>query len=199
MTVLYQRQPEDWDRDLEDRQFEEQVKAALNLMRWRFQDYTSSHDKPDLIVLHSIGEDRVNVALELKEKRQRYRPRWEELARLREQDVLALDEVAARKLLPFAPYSFLLYHDATGRGRPYVLYSILDLMCAPKVRVQRPINLHSERLKGKWLLNRQHGRAFSGLNDALIELREYINRELGNDLNGLGAHGRYDGEVVETL
>jgi hypothetical protein len=102
-------------------------------------------------------------------------------------------------LLPFAPYAFLLYHDATGRGRPYVLYSILDLMCAPKVRVQRPINLHGERLKGKWLLNRRHGRPFSGLNDTLLELLSYVDDELANDLRGLGAHGRYDGEVVETL
>jgi hypothetical protein len=199
MTVLYQRRPEDWDRDLDDRKFEEDVKAALNLMRWRFQDFTSSHDMPDLMLLHSIEEERVNVALELKEKRQRYRPRWEELAGLPEQDVLALDEVAARKLLPFAPYSFLLYHDATGRGRPYVLYSVLDLMCAPKVRVQRPINLHGERLKGKWLLNRRHGRPFSGLNDALLDLLAYVHHELRNDLFGLSAHGGYDGEVVETL
>ncbi|MGE5602784.1 MAG: hypothetical protein ACM30E_07020 [Nitrososphaerales archaeon] len=199
MTAMYQRQPQDWDRDLDDRRFEEQVKAALDRMRWRYQDFTSSHDLPDLVLLHTVGDERVNVALELKEKRQRYRPRWEELARLPESDVLALDEVAARKLLPFAPYAFLLYHDATGRGRPYVLYSILDLMCAPKVRVQRPINLHSERLKGKWLLNRRHGRPFSGLNDTLLELRAYVNNELPNDLRGLGAHGRYDGEVVETL
>lgn len=199
MTALYQRQPGDWDRDLDDRRFEEQVKAALNLMRWHFQDFTSSHDLPDLMLIHRVGEQRVNVALELKEKRQRYRPRWEQLARLPERDLFALDEVAARKLLPFAPYAFLLYHDGTGRGRPYVLYSILDLMCAPKVRVQRPINLHNERLKGKWLLNRRHGRPYSGLNDALLDLLAYVNRDLNGDLHGLGAHGSYDGEIVETL
>ncbi len=199
MTALYQRQPEDWDKDLDDRRFEEQVKAALNMMRWRFQDYTSSHDMPDLILLHTIRDQRVNVALELKEKRQRYRDRWEELAHLPERDVFALDEVAARKLLPFAPWAFLLYHDGTGRGRPYVLYSILDLMCAPKVRVQRPINLHGERLKAKWLLNRRHGRPFSGLNDALLDMLAYVNHDLDIDLHGLGAHGRYDGETVETL
>ncbi len=199
MTALYQRQPEDWERDLEDRKFEEQVKAALNLMRWRFQDFTSSHDMPDLVLLHTVRGERVNVALELKEKRQRYRQRWEQLARLPERDVFALDEVAARKLLPFAPYAFLLYHDGTGRGRPYVLYSILDLMCAPKVRVQRPINLHAERLKGKWLLNRRHGRPFGGLNDALLDLLGYVNHDLAGDLRGLGTHGSYDGETVETL
>ncbi len=199
MTALYQRQPEDWDKDLDDRRFEEQVKAALSLMRWQFQDFTSSHDLPDLVLLHRVGEQRVNVALELKEKRQRYRQRWEQLAQLPERDVLALDEVAARKLLAFAPYAFLLYHDETGRGRPYVLYSILDLMCAPKVRVQRPINLHGERLKGKWLLNRRHGRAFGGLNDVLLDLRAYVDHDLAGDLHGLGTHGRYEGEIVETL
>lgn len=199
MRAIYQRQPQDWKRDLEDRKFEEEVKAVLNRMRWRFQDFTSSHDLPDLVLAHTAGNQRVNVALELKEKRQRYRPRWGELARLPESDVFALDEVAARKLLPFAPYAFLLYHDATGRGRPYVLYSIIDLMCAPKVRVQRPINLHEERLKAKWLLNRRHGRPFNSLNDTLPELLAYVGDELTNDLHGLGVHGRYDGEIVETL
>lgn len=175
------------------------MKASLNLLQWRFQDFTSSHDLPDLMLLHTVDNQRVNVALELKEKRQRYRDRWGLLAQLPERDVLALDEVAARKLLPFAPYAFLLYHDCTGRGRPYVLYSILDLMCIPKVRVQRPINLHGERLKGKWLLNRRHGRPFGGLNDALLDLLAYVDHDLATDLHGLGAHGRYEGETVETL
>lgn len=106
---------------------------------------------------------------------------------------------APRTLLSFAPYAFLLYHDGTGRDRPYVLYSILDLVCAPRVCVQRPINLHGERLKGKWLLNRRHGRAFSGPNDVLPGLLAYIERDLASDLRGPGAHGSYDGEIVETL
>jgi hypothetical protein len=199
MTASFQRQPEDWERDLDDRRFEEQVKAALNVMRLRFQDFTSGHDLPDLVLLTSVGDQRVNVALELKEKRQRYRQRWEQLAGIPEPDLYALDEVAARKLLPFAPYAFLLYHDGTGRGRPYVLYSILDLMCAPKVRVQRPINLRNERLKAKWLLNRRHGRAYAGLNDALADLLAYLQRDLAHDVRGLGPHGRYEGETVETL
>ena len=199
MTISYQRQPEDWERDLDDRRFEEQVKAALNVMRLRFQDFTSAHDMPDLVLLMTIGDQRVNVALELKEKRQRFRQRWEQLARIPERDLFALDEVAARKLLPFAPYAFLLYHDDTGRGRPYVLYSILDLLCAPKVRAQRSINLRNERLKAKWLLNRLHGRAYAGLNDALLDLVAYLERDLARDLRGLGAHGRYEGETVETL
>jgi hypothetical protein len=199
MTASFQRQPEDWERDLDDRRFEEQVKAALNVMRLRFQDFTSAHDMPDLVLLATVGDQRVNVALELKEKRQRYRQRWEQLAQIREEDLFALDEVAVRKMLGFAPYAFLLYHDGTGRGRPYVLYSILDLMCAPKVRVQRPINLRHERLKAKWLLNRRHGRAYAGLNDALIDLVAYLERDLANDVRGLGPHGRYEGENVETL
>jgi hypothetical protein len=199
MTASFQRQPEDWDRDLNDRRFEEQVKAALGVMRLRFQDFTNAHDLPDLVLLTSIGDQRVNVALELKEKRQRYRQRWEDLAQIPEADLFALDEVAARKLLPFAPYAFLLYHDDTGRGRPYVLYSILDLLCAPKVRTQRPIKLRNERLKAKWLLNRRHGQAYAGLNDALAGLLAYLERDLANDVRGLGPHGRYEGEIVETL
>ena len=199
MTSPFQRQPEDWERDLDDRRFEEQVKAALNVMRLRYQDFTASHDMPDLVLLTTAGGQRANVALELKEKRQRYRGRWEQLAQIPEEDLFALDEVAVRKLLGFAPYAFLLYHDETGRGRPFVLYSILDLVCAPRVRVQRPINLRNERLKAKWLLNRRHGRAYAGLNDALLDLVAYLERDLARDVLGLGPHGRYEGENVETL
>ena len=39
-----------------DRRFEEQVKAALNVMRLLFQDFTSAHDMPDLVLLMTIGD-----------------------------------------------------------------------------------------------------------------------------------------------
>ena len=52
----------------------------------------------------------------------------------------AEDEVAARKLLAVSPRAFVLFHDATREDRPYVLFTIVDLFCLPKVRVQRAID-----------------------------------------------------------
>ena len=62
-------------------------------MGWQFQDNTSRHDRPDLGFFRNVRGKRVHVALELKEKRQHYRPRWDELAGMPEPELLVLDEV----------------------------------------------------------------------------------------------------------
>jgi hypothetical protein len=141
----------------------------------------------------------VRAALELKEKRQPYRPRWAELARVPESELLVLDEVSARKLLARAPRAFLLFHDMTQPERPYVLFTVVDLFCMPKVRIQRAIALHDPRLKAKWLLDRRHGQAFAELNAAFAAMATYLDRRMMDDLRRVEPHGPFVGETVETL
>ncbi|OQA42117.1 MAG: hypothetical protein BWY52_02330 [Chloroflexi bacterium ADurb.Bin325] len=199
MPSLFERKPEYWARDLADRVFEEAVKAELDLLGWPYTDNTAAHERADLYFTRQVRGRAVRAALELKEKRQRYRPRWAELAGVPEAELLALDEVAARKLLAVSPRAFVLFHDATRADRPYVLFTIVDLLCLPKVRVQRGINLHSPRMKAKWLLDARHGRGFGGLREAMSALANYLDRGLGDDLRRVGPHGPFAGESVETL
>jgi hypothetical protein len=177
MPSIYERKAEYWTRDLADRSFEQAVKAGLGTLGWEFQDNTAEHDRPDLYIFRQVRGERVRVALELKEKRQPYRARWAEASGVPEPELLVLDEVAARKLLAWAPRAALLFWDETQAARPYVLFTIIDLLCVPKVRVQRPIALHSPRLKAKWLLDRRHGRLLPALHSAFAALASYVDRE----------------------
>jgi hypothetical protein len=169
------------------------------LLGWEYQDNTAEHERADLYFTRQVRGRAVQAALELKEKRQVYRARWAELAGVPEAELLTLDEVSARKLLGVAPRAFLLFHDATREDRPYVLFTIVDLFCLPKVRVQRPINLNSPRMKAKWLLDARHGRGFSNLRAVMTAVATYLDRGLGDDLHRVEPHGPFAGESVETI
>lgn len=199
MPILYERKPEYWTHDLADRVFEEAVRQALAELGWEFQDNTAAHEQPDFYLFRRVRGERVRAALELKAKRQPYRARWAELAGLPEEQLLILDEVAARKLLAWAPRALLLFWDERTVAQPYVLYSIIDLFCLPKVRVQRPIALNTATLKAKWLLDRRHGRAFGDLHSVLAAVTNYLDHDMLSDLRRLQAHGPFIGEVVHTL
>ncbi len=199
MPTLYERKAEYWTQDLADRAFEETVKAGLTALGWTYEDHTADFERPDLTFVRQVRGKAVRAALELKEKRQPLRGRWVELAGLPEEELLVLDEVSARKLLARAPRAFLLFHDLTRPEQPYVLFTIIDLFCAPRVRVQRPINLKDRRVKGKWLLDRRHGQAFTSLNGVFAAMATYLDRRMMDDLRRLEPHGPFIGETVETL
>ena len=199
MPSVYERQAEYWTEDLSDRGFETAVQTALRDLAWEFQDNTTSHDEPDLYLFRQVRGRRVRAALELKEKRQPYRGRWADLAGFPEPELLVVDEVAVRKLLAWATRAFLLFCDATQGAAPYVLYSIIDLFCAPKVRVQRPISLNEPRLKAKWLLDRRHGVRCPRLHGAFAAIANYLDHGMGDDLRRVEAHGSFVGERIETV
>jgi len=199
MTTFYERKAEYWARDLADRTFETEVKAGLAALGWEYEDATAAHDRPDITFTRRVRSKIVRAALELKEKRQPYRQRWAELAGLPEPELLVLDEVAARKLLARAPAAFLLFRDGTRPEQPYVLFTIIDLFCMPKVRVLRQLNLRERTAKAKWLLDRRHGRACADLNTAFALMATYLDRDMLVQLQALDAHGTFVGEKVETL
>jgi hypothetical protein len=199
MSKLFERRSDYWTGDLQDRDFEQAVKAALDALGWQYQDNTEYFERPDLYLLRSVRGKQVRAALELKDKRQHYRSRWAELAGVPEPELLVLDEVAARKLLGCAPRSLVLFWDRTRSDRPYVLFTIFDLFCAPKRRAQRPINLRSERVKAKWLLDARHGRSFTDLNQVFAFVANYLAHGLLADLRRLEPHGPFTDENVETL
>ncbi len=199
MSNLYERKPGYWTRDLADREFEQAMKAELDALGWEYTDNTSAFDQPDFLVFRTIKGKRVRIAFELKDKRQAYRPGWADAAHVPETELLIVDEVALRKLLAWSPRAFLLFKDLTRPGQPYVLYTVLDLLCLPRVRVQRPISHQEKRLKAKWLIDRPHGHLFSELRDALVWVSTYLARGLYDDLRRLEPHGPFEGETIETL
>jgi len=199
VSELNERKPEYWSEDLSDRDFEQAVMAALGAMGWKYQDNTAAFEHPDLYLLSKVRGKQMRTALELKDKRQPYRERWAELAGLPETELLVVDEVSLRKLLGHAPRALLLFWDRTRPDRPYVLFTIIDLFCVPKRRVQRKIRLNSDRLKAKWLLDARHGFSFTDLSHVFAAIGNYLAQDLHADLLRLEAHGSFVDETVETL
>ncbi|NOZ28821.1 MAG: hypothetical protein GXP39_12315 [Chloroflexi bacterium] len=196
---LYERRASYWAEDLEDRTFEMAVREQLDLLGWDYEDHTKALHRPDFLIHTRVRGEVVRVALEVKEKRQRYRPRWAELAGIDERHLLVQDEVSARLLLAYAPRAFLLFWDHTDPDQPYVLYSIIDLFCIPRRRVRRPIRRQEARFKAKWLLDRRHGRSFARLRDVFAHLKNALARDLDDDLRRIDIHGDFVGETIETL
>ena len=196
----YTRQPHHWRKDLADRSFEGQVRALFDGLGWEYEDNTAQMHLPDFFATLTVSGEPQQVALEVKEKRQRYRRRWVELANgVPQAELLVQDEVSSRKLLTFSPFAFLLFRDRVSDSAPYVLFSALDLFCMPKVRVARPIHRNSPRLKGKWLLDKRHGRAFDSLQGSLQFLAAYVAEGLMDDLRRVEPYGEFVGEAVLKL
>lgn len=196
---LYERRAEYWTQDLSDRQFEDAVREQLATLGWAYKDQTTAHHRPDFLVTLPGRKQPVVAALEVKEKRQHYRAGWVELAGVPEEYVLVQDEVSARMLLAHAPRAFLLFWDHLNEAQPYVCFTVLDLFCQPKVRIERPIHQHSPRLKAKWLLDRRNGRGFHHLRDAFAFVNTYLARGLGEELQALAPHRPAAGESIDRL
>jgi len=196
---IYERRPEYWTRDLADRSFEEAIKAQLETLGWPFRDQTVAHHRPDFLVKLPLRRKEVVVALEAKEKRQHYREGWTSLAGFAEEHLLVQDEVSARTLLAHAPHAFLLFWDHLNEAEPYVCFTLLDLFCQPKVRLERPIHRNSPRLKAKWLLDRRNGRAFPHLRAVFAFINTYLARDLADELRALGPHRPGSNEAIDRL
>ena len=160
---LYERKPEYWTEDLADRSFELAIREQLETLGWEYVDQTDAHYRPDFLFKLAIRKRQLTVALEAKEKRQHYRQGWMASGGFPEEFLLVQDEVSARRLLAHAPRAFLLFWDRTHEAEPFVCFTVLDLLCQPKTRVERPIQRNSPRLKAKWLLDRRNGRNFGRL------------------------------------
>jgi len=196
----YTRRPEHWQRDLADRGLEAELRAYLAGQGLRYEDNTGRLNLPDFFIWLDVAGQERRIALEAKEKKQRYRPRWVELAGgIPEADLLVQDELSARKVLAYSPLAFLLFKDRLSREAPYVVYSGLDLFCLPKRRVNRAIAKTTPRFKGKWLLSRRDGRCFPSLGEALRFIADYSAHGYLDDLRRLECYGTFVGENVAVV
>jgi hypothetical protein len=214
----YTRRPEHWQRDLADRGLEMELRVYLAGQGLRYdeapscltsrngghdgasEDNTGRLNLPDFFVWLKLEGQERRMALEVKEKKQRYRPRWVELAGcILEPDLLVQDELSARKVLAYSPLAFLLFKDRLSRETPYVVYSGLDLFCLPKRRVNRAIARATPRFKGKWLLSRRDGRCFANLEEALRFIAEYSAHGYLDDLRRLECYGNFVGESIAVV
>lgn len=171
--------------------FEQEIKAFLRSLNLEFKDNSSSFKRLDFTVkLDQMWQ----FHFDAKEKRQRYNIRNWQLSPEQEPHTFIMDDLAARKILAYAPYSAMVVRDNLLGG--YYFFSVLDLFLMPKVRVNRPIHKEQEGLKGKWIIDLRNGRKCAGMNEVFGLFKLYIEKREDLFLNYLECFGNYQGENI---
>lgn len=148
---MRERRPGDWRVDLARRHhYEAHIERAIDDhgALTRLASSTNSLDRLDYQVLGPNGR---LIEIELKAKHQHYRG-WTDLRPdVAERDLFILDELALRKLVDAGRYAVLLVRDDPGNR--WIVWTLMDLVLAPKARVARRLATGTDRTKGKVLLD----------------------------------------------
>lgn len=171
--------------------FEKEVKALLNDRNIRFKDGTRSTSELDFFLPD------YHIHFDAKEKAQPFSMNnWAE-ARMPQEFLFIIDDLAARKLLQHAPLSFCLIKDSSISPPMLYIYSIVDLLCIPKKRVKRPIERTVKAFKGKWLIDLRDAAVFDALGDALDYMLTYKRKFPLIFNTHIDCWGRYPSEEVK--
>jgi hypothetical protein len=172
---------------------EQEVKAYCVKKGIRLSDRTRSHHELDF-ALPDAG-----IFFDVKEKLQPFsKAHWPSAAKAQEH-LFIIDDLAVRKMLLHAPKSFCLIKDSSLAPPVYYLYSIVDLLCIPKVRARRPIERNVKAYKGKWLVDLRDAAAFVSLDDAMQYMLAYEKKFRSIFQEHIDCWGRYPSErLIES-
>ena len=171
--------------------FEQEIKQYFKQRRIGFDDHSGSYKRLDF----GFGDARAKryFSFDVKEKRQRYAMRnWP--TDIPEEHLFIIDDLAARKILAYAPNSGLVVRD--NIRRKYVFFSVVDLFLMPKQRVNRKIQKHMQAFKGKWLTDLRSGQVRDTLDQVFSAIKAYLERRADIFVNVLECYGEYAGEEI---
>ncbi len=171
--------------------FEQEIKAFLKKNNLEYKDNSSSFKRLDFSVKL---DEQWQFHFDAKEKRQHYNISNWQLHKDQEQHTFIMDDLAARKILAYAPYSGMVIRDNLLGG--YYFYSVLDLFLMPKTRVNRPIHKEQEGLKGKWIIDFRNGHKCNSMDEVLALFRRFIEKREDIFINILECFGHYQGENI---
>lgn len=147
---MRERRPGDWRVDLARRHpLETLVENAIDRhpVLTRLSSSTSSMDRLDYQLI-APGERLCE--LELKAKHQRYLG-WATHSTAAETDLFIVDELTVRKLLSAGRYAYMLLRDDPNDR--WTLWSLMEIVLATKVRVNRELATSNGGCKAKVLLD----------------------------------------------
>lgn len=171
--------------------FENEVRAYLDQTGLVYEDHCDSLEQLDF----GFGdrEARRHFDFDVKEKRRRYNVRnWG--AQIPQEHLFIFDDLAARKVLAYAPNSGIVVRDNV-RGL-YFFFSVVDLFLMPKLRVNRAIRKNVQGLKGKWLIDLRNGLLCVSLEDVFHGIDAYLERRRDIFTTVLECYGAYQGEAI---
>lgn len=171
--------------------FEQEIKSFFQSSKLAYKDNSSSFKRLDFTV---ALDETWSFHFDAKEKRQHYNLSNWKLTAAQEPHTFIMDDLAARKILAYGPYSGMVVRDNLLGG--YYFFSILDLLLMPKTRVNRPIDKVQKGLKGKWIIDLRNGQQCASMNEVLALFKRYIAKREDLFLNILECFGDYQGEQI---
>ena len=170
--------------------FEQDIRSYFTASREPFTDFTSSHTAPDF---HLTRRD---IYIDAKEKCQQFTmSNWRE-ARMPQENLFIIDDLAVRKLLLHAPNSFVIIRNSSIDPPMHYVYSIVDFLCMPKKRCRRTISKTITTVKGKWLIDLRDAAAFATLDEAMHYILRYAEKHPAIFETHLDCWGNYRSEKV---
>jgi len=152
-----------------DISLEHEVREFLRNHKYRFTDNSESPIRPDFEV-EFPGSSNL-FYLELKEKRRPIRIKNWPMVEIPEGDLVIVDELAARRLMRYAPNSGILFRDNISQR--YIFMDVIRLWLMPRRRVNRRVTDDGSLLKGKWLLNTLDGVVTKSMATVFHVIEEY--------------------------
>jgi hypothetical protein len=171
--------------------FEQEIKAYLKAQHLEYKDNSSSFKRLDFSV---VLDANWTFYFDAKEKRQQYNLQNWNLAAEQEEHTFILDDLAARKILAYAPWSGMVVRDNLRGG--YFFYSVLDLFLMPKTRTNRPIHKEVKAFKGKWVIDLRNGVRCASMTEVFAVIRKYIAHREEFFLTQPDCFGDYMGEGI---
>ncbi|MCO6449827.1 MAG: hypothetical protein J5I90_03460 [Caldilineales bacterium] len=173
--------------------FEQEIKEFFARHNLPFHDHSTDAERFQRLDF-GFGPPGRYFSFDAKEKRQPYNLKnWPDSG-IAEERLFIVDDLAARKILGFAPNSGLLVRDNV---RPaYYLFTVLDLYLMPKLRVNRPIRNKQTEMKGKWLVDLRNGWRYATLAEAFAGIEKYLDEREQIFSRELACYGDYVGEEI---
>ncbi|MFQ5446669.1 MAG: hypothetical protein ACE5FF_07030, partial [Saprospiraceae bacterium] len=171
--------------------FEQEIKTFLRDRNLEYKDNSSSFKRLDFSV---VLDEQWTFYFDAKEKRQQYNLHNWNLTPEQQEHTFIMDDLAARKILAYAPWSGMVVRDNLREN--YYFFSVLDLFLMPKIRANRPIHKAKKALKGKWVIDLRNGVICASMTEVLAVIKKYIAHREELFLHQLDCYGDYTGEDI---
>ena len=176
---------------LEGPSLEQEIKALLGGRGVHFDEATEAFDQLDFCI---YSEQRGKYHFDAKEKVQKIQTaNWPETS-IPQEHLFILDDLAARKVLKFAPDSGLIVRDNL-RGL-YFFFDVLNLFLMPRQRANRRIGEGETLFKGKWLVDLRNGVQCATLMEVFEQIAAYHDEQAEIFHKRLACYGAYLGEQI---
>ena len=175
--------------------FEQEYKGFLKSQGISYKDNCTSYKLLDFTLVNFYNNR--NLYIDVKEKRQMINTKnWPSIEEGNEKFAFIIDDLAARKIFAYAPYSGLIIRDNITSA--YYWYSVIDLGLMPKIRVNRAIKKNDLQYKGKWIIDFRNAAKAHSLDDLSKTIKQYAEAIVHMCTEFIPCYGKYHNEKLSV-